>query len=135
MNRFRKHLGVLGLIMLVGCSVFAPSSKKVAGVFYLTQWEDFKTYYLEESGKGETSGGGGAIDGVVLRIGWNDELIAVNRRPTVATVKSDWVLINVAKRAVGDAITDAQFQELQKSDPALRSMTIYSAENAWKLLK
>jgi hypothetical protein len=127
--------GYCGLILLVGCSVIAPSSRQVAGAYSLTQWEDFKTYYLEEDGKGETMHGGGAIDGTVLRIGWNEGVIAVNRRPTIASAKSDWVLIDVAKRTVSDPMTEEAFLERQRTDPALNSMTIHSAADAWKLLK
>lgn len=134
-NRMGTVAGIAGSIWLVSCSVLAPSSKQVVGAYHLTQWEDFKTYYLEEDGKGETTKGGGAIDGTVLRIGWNPRVIAVNRKPTVASVKSDWVLIDVAKRTVSEPMTEEAFIKMQQADPALGSMTIHSAEDAWRLLK
>jgi hypothetical protein len=127
--------GFCSLIWLASCSVIAPSSKQVAGAYFLTRWEDFKTYYLEENGKGETMKGGGAIDGTVLRIGWTGSVIAVNRKPTLATVKSDWVLIDVAKRTVSDPMTEEAFLKMQQTDPALSSMTMRSAADAWRLLK
>lgn len=113
----------------------APSSKQVAGAYSLVQWEDFETYYLEEDGKGVTTNGGGAIDGTVLRIGWKKDLIVVNRKPTLAAAKSDWVLVEVAKRKVGDPMTEEAFLKMQRTDPVLSSITLHSAADAWRLLK
>jgi hypothetical protein len=75
----RFLLLVAAFPFMLGCDQdpFGLSERTVKGDYRLMQWEDGVTYYLV--GGPHIDNGGGAIDGTVVRLGWDQQRILVER--------------------------------------------------------
>src|SRR6266850_1431983 len=104
----------LPIVLTLSCSIIASPQKRVAGDYYLTQWEGGPSYYLEDRTRPETQGGGGVISGLVQRLGWSRTLIIVNRHRTVTAPNNDWILIDVQTHDVRNALSDEEFVKLKE---------------------
>jgi len=122
-------------MILTACSIIGSPQKKVTGDYYLTQWEGGPSYYLDRRTKVETQGDGGKVEGVIQRIGWNEDLIIVNRQGINPPADDNWVVIDVRKNEVQGGFSDEQFMNLKRENPSLAQIEIYSAEDAWETLK
>jgi hypothetical protein len=79
------------LVAVVGCS----DTKSLPGNYKLERWEDNKTYYLlGPSKQSEDSKGGGLIDGTVIRLAWNGEIIGAERHSTFRGDPDGWMIID-----------------------------------------
>ena len=116
---------LLFLATLVGCS---QQQRKIVGSYRLEQWEDFKTYYLDK--KGQENSGGGIINGVVLRIGWNDRYIVAERHANYRGDSDGWMIIDVKSDVISGPFNEADFH----ARPEAKDIQIYEAGEAWKKL-
>ena len=117
--------------LLVACDQdpFGLSNRKIAGTYSLHRWEDFKTYYIDtEESRGQS--GGGAIDGIVLKIGWNADYILVKRQPLYGGDAIGWILINVKKSRMTGPFSN---QEIAKMNE-VKGMRIVDPGEAWEKL-
>jgi hypothetical protein len=63
------------------CDAFVGRNQvRVVGDYYLEQWEDFTTYYLNK-GRFDNSGGG-VLEGPVVSLGWNKTTIVGKQQAT-----------------------------------------------------
>jgi hypothetical protein len=61
-------------LSLAGCdNAYFSNSRQIGGDYFLEQWEDFTTYYIEDKKHNADFVGSGAISGVVVEIGWDKE--------------------------------------------------------------
>ena len=123
------------VMILTACSIIASPQKRVAGDYYLIQWEDFTTYYLEETrSNGTRRIEDGTPGGGVLRIGWSKEHIVYKRGLSKRTSETDWIIIDVERHEVQGPFSEEQIVKLKEKSPVLRSIKIYEVEDAWKRL-
>jgi hypothetical protein len=111
-------------ISLTACDQdpFGLACRKVDGAGYtLCRWEDGKTYYLE-SVAGPPKDGGGVLDGIVERIGWNSRFVVAYRYATFRGDKDGWMVIDTGTHkidgSIGDAVEAARFPNLKPLDAA-----------------
>ena len=118
------------LVAVSGCDQdpFRSSERNVAGPYALKQWEDGATYYLV--GGPQPDSGGGAINGTVIRVGWDARYILTQR---MATSGGDtaWIVVDTERRTVSGPLTDAELA-LQ---PDVARLTTYRADSAWARLR
>ena len=107
---------------------FHQNSRKIAGVYYLQRWEDGKTYYIDK--KNGDGNGGGAIGGIALKIGWNANYILALRKATYQGDVDGWMLIDTKKQSVIGPLSEAAIA----NNPELKSIEVYSPQDAWKKL-
>jgi hypothetical protein len=119
----------VSLVLLISCDQdpFGRSTRAVVGDYQLRQWEDFKTYYLDDVK--DLHDGGGAIEGVVLRIGWDPHHILVKRRALFGG-NEGWMVIDVDSKAVKGPFTDAEISGRRD----LSGLKVLRADSAWKKL-
>jgi hypothetical protein len=109
---------VLGAcFLLTSCDVQLFSSCKSLGStpYVLCQWEDGKTYYLEEDG--QESSGGGVLEGTVEAMGFNQDVVVARRYAIYRGDPDGWMVVRVKGKSVSGPISDsevkAQFHELE----------------------
>ena len=127
----RYLLSLLALISLSSCmdqDPFGLSRRDIVGPYELHQWEDGKTYYLE--GPSHIKGGGhGALEGVVTKLGWNDNHILVYQNDDGEG--GGWRIVDVKKRMISEIVDQARVDQ----DSTFKGLTIYDASDAWNKLK
>jgi hypothetical protein len=113
------------LFGVVGCT----DTKSLPGNYKLERWEDNKTYYLlgpsPQDGKG-----GGLIDGTVLRLAWNDEVIGVERFSTFRGDSDGWMVIDIKPGKVSGPISKTEFDILRTK----YHLQVKEVEQAWNEL-
>ena len=111
--------------LLGGCN----ATKSLPGGYKLEKWEDGHKYYL----LGLThfkQHGGGAINGTVLRIAWNDEVIAADRFSTFRGDQDGWMILNAKTHELSGPLSDEQFEIVR----AKNSLRVMSPKDAWESL-
>jgi len=83
-------------------------------------------YYLVG---GADSGGYGALESTVGKIGWNKQYILVWQ--TSDGLKSGWRIVDSKARKIGEYISEDE----ALSDPRVLGVNILSAKDAWNKLK
>jgi hypothetical protein len=104
------------------------SVRTVAGPYALKQWEDGSTYYLV--GGPQPDSGGGAVNGAVIRLGWDARHVVAQRAAT-AGGDTAWVVIDVDTRRASHPMTDAELASRED----LARLTTYRADSAWARLR
>jgi hypothetical protein len=132
--RPRAHHVMLAATLL-GCAAcdqdpFGRSERRVAGDYQLKQWEDFRTYYLV--GGPQPDSGGGAINGTVLRLAWNDSLVLVQRRATFGG-DTAWVVVDARRQTVSGPLTRAEVGA--RPELARLEHAAMPADSAWRILR
>lgn len=132
LQKIMRHLlFVLTLLLLCSCmdqDPFGLSTRDIVGPYELHQWEDGKTYYLE--GPSHVKGNGhGAIEGIVTKLGWNNNYILVYQNDDGQG--GGWRIVDVQKKTISEIIDQARIDQ----DAMLKGLTIYDASEAWKKLK
>jgi hypothetical protein len=124
----RALLVGLLLSLLAACDQdpFGFSERRVAGDYRLNEWED-GLYYLV--GGPTPDSGGGAINGTVLRLGWDSRYI-IAQRQSMADGDTAWMVVDVARRSVTGPFTE---QEIQ-ARPELARLRTFRADSAWRKL-
>ena len=135
MNMRRLLLFPLFLFILTGVltscdqDLLGLDHRRVVGEYMLHRWEDGKTFYLEEQGKQQD--GGGAIGGVVARIGWNDRYIIVMRNSTFGGDDDGWMIVDAQKHIIQGPFSDMAMRE----KPESKGVELLAPEEAWSKLK
>ena len=107
---------------------FRFTTRDIVSPYELDQWEDETTYYLRGPSNIKESGWG-AIEGTVIKLGWNANYILVYQRDDGQG--GGWRVVDVKKNTISEIITQDQINQ----SPPLKSLTIYSASDAWDRLK
>jgi hypothetical protein len=105
---------------------FGFSCRDIAKDYCLQQWEDGSTYYLDD-GRAPSKEGGGALDGTVSQIGWNDRFIVAQRSAT-AGGGLGWMVVDLRTRWVSGPY---QWSQLSREQ---RTLQIMSPSAAWTKL-
>ena len=123
------------LIAVTGCTAinnFGLSEQRIAGDYSLQRWEDFTTYYLEDSEREfESFPDPGPVGGTVVRIGWNESFIVVERKAHFFGRIDGWMIVDVQAKAIDGPVTLADIE----ADPRLRNIRALTADEAWALLE
>ena len=122
-----RSLLFIGLTFLCGCMDQNPlglNTKELAGQYSLHQFEG-GLYYVTKPGD---DGGGGILEGTVLEIGWNNDIILAKRRANFRGDPDGWMVINIAKREVSGPISE----EERRSNPQYSKIETVSPDVAWK---
>jgi len=119
----RIALALALLATLMGCG----GDLRLPGGYLLEKWEGRSAFYLWAPDSRHE--GGGAIDGTVQRIAWNDEVIVAERYSTFRGDPDGWMEIDIRSRKVAGPLSDAQFAHLQ----ARHQFKILSASDAWAI--
>ena len=107
------------------------SERKIAGDYSLQRWEDFTTYYLEDSARDYTSfPDPGPVGGTVVQIGWNEDFIVLQRRAHFYGKVDGWMVIDIDNKSITGPLSDADIQ----ADPQLQDIEVLPAAQAWELL-
>lgn len=101
------------------------NSRQLVGDYYLLQWEDFQTYYIEDKQKTFADQPGGAIDGTVLEIGWDSNTILINRKGVVGG--DGWIAIDVNSRTILGPLKDFD----KSANTKLSKIKTVTAQEAW----
>lgn len=119
-------------IALAACDQdpFGLSHRRVSGDYYLQQWEDGQTYYLDDSDTESTSGGG-VLDGTVEKIGWDNDYIVVKRNPMFAGDGEGWMVVDVRKKIVSGPYSKQFVDKL----PQARGIKFFDPAKAWNILQ
>ncbi len=119
------------LAVIAGCDQdpFRAGYRKLAGDYELHQWEDGKTYYLEDRAAAAADGGGVAA-GTIDQIGWNAQFIVVSRQPTFVGDKSGWLIIDLQKKTARGPYT----REELDARIELRDIKIREVGETWSQL-
>lgn len=127
---FAARVGVAAsALLLAGCNLdLFCDCKALPGGYSLERWEDGVTFYLDAPG--ERKDGGGAIDGTVLEMGWNDTLIAAKRHAMFRGDGDGWMVIDIASGSIRGPITDAEFADIARR----AKLTVLPARQAWERL-
>ena len=120
-----KRLLIAAALVLAGCS----DSKLLPGGFELQKWEDGTTYYLNDRGKSEQNGGG-VIEGTVIRLAWNTDIIAADRYSTFRGDRDGWMIIDTRTKQITGPISEDEFAQLQVK----YHLQVRTAEDAWAAL-
>jgi hypothetical protein len=121
---------LFAVALLCGCFPFGVSERHVVGPYQLEQWEEGETYRLHDRHYDDSKIGGSIIEGTVTRIGWNDDYIVAERKPTWSGDGSGWMIIDVNRDRIAGPFTDEQMA----SRAEVRHIVTHSAAEAWKLL-
>jgi hypothetical protein len=117
-------------LLVVACDQdpLGRSRKKVAGIYSLQRWEDSKTYYL--AAKGDKKSGGGALDGIVMQIGWNEHCIVAKRHSMFRGDPDGWMIVNIHQQSIEGPFSD----EVIRTRPETKGMDLLYPDEAWKKL-
>ncbi|RZI44168.1 hypothetical protein EGT07_01690 [Herbaspirillum sp. HC18] len=122
----RRLVALAGLLLtLGGCS----NTKNLPGGFELLKWEDGSMYYLVGP-NGKNKDGGGAIEGTVLRLAWNNDLIAAERNSIFRGDKDGWIIIDAKTKNISGPVSEEAFSELRDR----HQLQVMSATDAWQKL-
>jgi len=105
---------------------FGFSCRDIVEDYCLQQWEDGSTYYLDDD-RALSKDGGGAFDGTVSQIGWNDRFIVAQRSATSGGYLG-WMVVDLRIRAVSGPY---QWSQLSREQ---RTLQIMSPSAAWAKL-
>ncbi len=130
--RFARLL-CLASALLIGAACdqdpFGFCERTVVRDYRLKQWEDFTTYYLV--GGPQPEHGGGAIDGIALRLAWNRRYILVQRQATAGGTVA-WVVVDAEQRTVGAPMSESEVRAIPEFARLLP--TAIPADSAWRSL-
>lgn len=131
MNRM-SIIAASGLaVLLSACQIdLGLSCAKVAGDYCLSRFEDGRTFHLQDR-RSYGEGGGGAIDGTAVRIGWTPDVILVERRANFSSDPDGWMRIDVAEKRVEGPISDEDAEHLAST----HGIELLTVEEAWARLK
>lgn len=122
------------IIILSGCvdqDPFGFNNKEIAGDYYLEQWEDGVTFYLNDSEKEYNEfPDHGPIGGTVISLGWNSSFIIAERQAHFGGKVDGWMIIDVSKKKI---VGPLPWDEVS-SNNLLKDIKIYSAKEAWNVL-
>lgn len=128
--RIVRTLVLAAAALLAGCvdqDPFGASSHGVMGGYALEKFESGEYYLL---GRGTRIEEGGALDGMVERIGWNERYILASRRSTPGGDPDGWMIVDVRTGAVSGPLTDA----VMSADRRVRGIRPLPAFQAWEQL-
>ena len=112
-KRAKIQIPVALLVLIAVGVLFYPEGRRVAGDYRLVKLGNGTAYQLQDTRQPENQLGN---QGNVVRIGWNDNFIVVNRldSPTKGTPWSNeagWVVIDVNRHTTSTTMTDAQLAQ------------------------
>ena len=111
-------------------------TRRVAGAYCLQRWtEAGERFYLVKCSEGVGPGGGGVLDGVVLRFGWNDRYLLAERRAIVRSNPDGWMLVDTRTQAITGPLSDTELQSRMKDVPELSALKVQTVKDAWQQLK
>jgi len=118
-------------LLLLSCmdkDPFGFNTTAIVPPYELDQWEDETTYYLRGPSQIKETGWG-AIEGTVIKLGWNAETILVYQRDDGQG--GGWRIVDVKKNTISEIFSQDQIDQ----NASLKSLTIYTASDAWNRLK
>ena len=124
---YRISLAVSLLVAIIGCS----DTKSLPGNYKLERWEDDKTYYLLGPQKlfaGHS--GGGAIEGVLVRIAWDGELIAAERHAIFRGDPDGWMIVDIKSGKISGPVSNPEFDAIRIK----HHLQVKEARAAWEEL-
>jgi hypothetical protein len=129
--RFTAPALCLLLVAVAGavasCNVqLACDCKKLPGGYTLERWEDGATYYLWAPNAPRD--GVGVIDGTVVAIGWNDDIIVVKRYASFRGDGDGWMIVNIHTSTLEGPFSDAELEKRASG----ATLTVATAEQAFK---
>ena len=126
----RFLLLVAAFPFMLGCDQdpFGLSERTVKGDYRLKQWEDGVTYYLV--GGPHIDNGGGAIDGTVTCLGWDQQRILVERHANFRGDGDGFMIIDVQLQTIRGPLSA---QELSTKADLLR-IKLMPPKEAWEVL-
>lgn len=122
---WRVLFASLPLIFAAGCD----NTKSLPGNYQLERWEDNKTYYLHGPSH-VAEQGGGLIEGTVLRLAWNDEMIGVERYATFRGDRDGWMVIDIKSGRISGPVSGAEFETIRNR----YRLQVQTASVAWDKL-
>lgn len=107
---YRLPLAAFLVATVMGCS----DTKSLPGDYKLERWEDGKTYYLLGPSKQfEGVKGGGLIDGMVVRMAWDSEIIAAERHATFRSDPDGWMIIDIKSGKISGPVSKPEFDAIR----------------------
>lgn len=108
--------------LLVGCGRGRP----IVGGYRLEQFENYN-FYLHKDGVDDTKIGGSILEGIVLKIGWNEQFIVAERQAFSQGDPNGWMIIDVRSGAINGPFSEA---ELRKRSEA-QGIQLLTVTDAW----
>lgn len=125
---YRPFLVAFLLVTVMGCS----DTKSLPGNYRLERWEDGETYYLLGPSKmfSEDVSGGGLIEGVVVRMAWDGEIIGAERYATFRGAPDGWMIIDIKSGKISGPVSKTEFDAIRIK----RRLDVKEARVAWEEL-
>ena len=124
---YRPSLVAFLLVTVMGCS----DTKSLPGNYKLERWEDGQTYYLlGPSKQSENIKGGGLVDGVVVRMAWDGEIIGAERNATFRGDPDGWMIIDIKSGKISGPVSRAEFDAIRIK----RHLDVKEARVVWEEL-
>ena len=117
------------LLALAGLLMGCGRGRAIVGGFSLEQFEN-NHFYLHKDGVDDTKMGGSIIEGIVLRIGWNERYIVAERRSFFDGDPNGWMIIDVRSGAISGPYGEGEL----RSQAGARGIQILTVTEAWEKL-
>jgi hypothetical protein len=125
---------LLVMILLVAAACGGVERREVAGGYCLEQWPSGFNLKGCSSGailKGSTDNG--PLEGLVVRIGWDAQVI-VAQRAHLAGGTLGWMILDTTQQKLSGPLTDDAFEQERARSTRLRQIKIYAVAEAWERL-
>jgi hypothetical protein len=125
-------------VLSAGCDWFVEDSQRLAGQYLLVRSGFAKlpsgrvgepTFGLSHSYKDRALGA--ALSGSVEQLGWNNSVILARRTVEGHPNLTGWIIISVQNGSVDGPMSDAAFEAMRSSTPAVSAIQLMSPGDAW----
>jgi hypothetical protein len=101
-----RTLALTAALLLAACDQdpFGLATRDVAGAYDLERFEDGSYFLVREGG----DVAGGAIGGIVDRIGWNERYILASHRRTPGGAVDGWAIVDLRTDSIHRGLSAAQ---------------------------
>jgi hypothetical protein len=126
---------VMSLLVAGGCMFSSPQRKRIVGGYCLERdpSERFNVVGCSFRAKLHGRTDNGPMDGHVLRVGWDDRLIAAQRKAVVGGSVA-WMILDTKAETLEGPFSDEELRERARTLPRLAAIKMANAEDAWLAL-
>jgi len=123
------------LLLACGCMFSTPQTKRIVGEYCLERvpGERFNVVGCSFRAKLHGRTDNGPMDGQVLRIGWDDRLIAAQRKAVVGGSVA-WMILDTKAETLEGPFSDEELKERARTLPQLGAIKMANADDAWLAL-
>jgi len=119
----------LVVILLAGLLVGCGHGRSIVGGYRLEQFEN-NHFYLHKDGVDDTKIGGSILEGIVLKIGWNERFIVAERYSFYRGDPDGWMIIDVRSGTITGPFKESEL----RARAEVRGIQTFPVSEAWEKL-